>query len=91
MIDPFEYAISVMEAGMQRVDDWLHERLIRRLARELCSVAARGNVCLLRVVKADYEAAIAARSPWQMARMDRKFKASLDPHARAVLDRESRA
>jgi hypothetical protein len=90
-MDPFGWVIVGIEAGMQRVDDWLLERRIKRLARELCAVAAKGNVFLLRVVKADYEAAINARSPQQIARMDRRLKASLDPHARAVLDRESRA
>jgi hypothetical protein len=75
----------------QRIKDFLLERRIKRLARELCRASASRNVCLLRVVRADFEAAINARSPAAWARIEAKRIAMLDPHARAVLQQESRA
>lgn len=74
--------------AMQRIEDVLHERTIRKLEAEYRSEMARGRKPMAGAVFRDIQRAVERRSPEQCARMERQATDRLDPHARAVFERE---
>ena len=74
-----------------RIDDYFHERDIRALHREYDAELRKGRTVMAQAVLRDIHYAVECRSPEQWARMQRRQAAKLDPHARAVLQQESRA
>lgn len=65
----------------QRIRDWRHERHIKRLTQLCIQALALGERELARRINDDRTVAIRARSPGQIARMERAAFLRLDPAA----------
>jgi hypothetical protein len=77
----------MLNAAIQRLADWCRERRIRAIRlqiRDAYEAADKPAICrLAHALFAECD----ARSAGQVARMERRLFDSLDPHARAVLER----
>lgn len=76
---------------MSRIHDYLLERRIKKLHREYLAALRNGKPMLARAIGRDIAVAIKARSPRAWARIEAKRLSRMDPHERAVVQRESRA
>lgn len=65
---------------MQRFRDWRHERHISRLSLQCRAAMSAGHKDMARLLWNAQAAAIKARSPAQVARMERQAFARMDPH-----------
>lgn len=70
----------------QRIADYLRERRIRVLGRQLAAAIHQGRKDDARVVQASWFAEIKARSPEQVARMERAEYLRLSPRDRRIFD-----
>lgn len=71
----------------QRIADYLRERRIKALNRECRDHMAAGRSDEGRLAFQQMSLEIKARSPQQVARMERAAYERLDPHSRAIFDR----
>lgn len=67
-----------MKHLFQRLADWRHERLIRRLCEETKAHVRRGDRDAAQAALVSLTAAVTTRSPQQVARMERAMGL---PHA----------
>jgi hypothetical protein len=77
----------MLRSIQQRIADWRRERRIRALRLAVSAAYATGCKATLRRAAHALFAECDARSAGQVARMERRLFDSLDPHARAVLER----
>lgn len=75
---------------LQRITDWRRERRIRALGDECVRLIRAKDINAARPVGDRFTAEILARSPQQVARMEHRRLAAMDPHERAAVEKAIR-
>jgi hypothetical protein len=89
MLNPVNYQVLRIVFGVvrQRIADWRRERRIHAIRQHIRDAYEAGDKTGVTRHAHALFAECDARSAGQVARMERRLLDSLDPHARAVLER----